>query len=255
MKRYSLYIFDLDGTIYRGDEALPGALEAVTQLQADGAQIRYLTNNSGRTQEFYADKLRRMGFSATPSEVYSSALGAAKLCAERGYENIFFVGNHGLRETLEQFGLSVTDSEILRSDAVVAGICHSFTFDWMNAAMQQIRAGAEFIATNTDATYPMEGGREIPGAGSIVAAIATCSGAAPFVVGKPNPFLVEMILKEAGVTASDALVVGDRYETDIVSGLNAGTETHLVLTGVTKAAPEGQNFSPDLLGLLDQRSV
>jgi HAD superfamily hydrolase (TIGR01450 family) len=120
----------------------------------------------------------------------------------------------------------------------------------MSTAMQRIRGGQRFVATNSDSTYPMEGGRLIPGAGSIVAAIRTCSEQEPFVVGKPNPYMVTMALEGAGVRPSEALVVGDRLDTDIASGIAAGCPTHLVLTGVAHSAPEGQSFSPDLKGLL-----
>ena len=120
----------------------------------------------------------------------------------------------------------------------------------MNAAMQRIRAGQTFVATNPDTTYPMEGGRLIPGAGSIVAAIRTCSGTEPYIVGKPNPYLVQLILADSNSNASEALVVGDRVDTDLLSGEMAGCPTHLVLTGVTSQPPDGQSYSEDLRGLI-----
>ena len=253
MKRYQLYIFDLDGTIYRGAEAIPNAAKVVGQLRSEGAKIRYLTNNSGQTQQFYKAKLDGLGFPCTVDEIYSSATGSAKHCREIGVSAVYYVGEPGLRETLELAGIRVVnqgDEPASPAEAVVAGICRSFTYRWLGNAMQQIKDGAKFIGANTDATYPVEDGKEDPGAGAIVAAIRTCSGREPFVVGKPNPYLVELVLKESGVSPAGALAVGDRYETDILSGKNAGVDTHLVLTGVTQKAPEGQSWSPDLLGLL-----
>jgi 4-nitrophenyl phosphatase len=251
VKPYRLYILDLDGTLYRGAEAIPGAVETVQELRNRGALIRFLTNNSGQTQEFYREKLHKLGFAAELDEIYSSALGAAKVCAAKGLKSIFYVGEEGLRLTLEEAGLSVLKDTDSQAEAVVAGICRSFSYGWLNGALQQLFNGAEFVATNTDATYPLENGKVEPGAGAIVAAIAAASGKPPEVIGKPNPLLINMILKEAGVAASDALAVGDRVETDILSGINAGVDTHLVLTGVTHTVPEGQSSSVDLRGLLD----
>lgn len=244
---YRLYIFDLDGTLFRGEEPIPGAVEAVLRLRETGAGIRYLTNNSSQTRSFYAEKLVRMGFQAYPEEVYSSATGTAVHLNERGLKSAFVVGEPGLKQTLTESSIEVTDSN---PHAVVVGICKSFTYDLMNQAMQHIRAGAAFVATNADPTYPMEGGRFIPGAGSVVAAVKTCSEAEPFVVGKPNPFLVELILSDAGVTPTDALVVGDRMDTDIQAGRRAGCPTLLVLTGAMTIAPEGQDWLSSVAAIL-----
>lgn len=250
MRPYGGYIFDLDGTLFRGNEPLPGAVETVKELRRRGGVIRYLTNNSSQTRTTYLEKLRSMGFEAEPEEVFSSAIGAATYCREEGLASAFVVGEAGLVSTLSGAGIEIVGSDERRADAVIAGIHRGFTYDIASEAMQQILRGARFLATNTDATYPMEEGRLIPGAGAIVAAIATCSGASPMVIGKPNPFLVELVMREAGLSAPDVLVVGDRYETDIESGRRAGCDTHLVLTGVTKAAQAGQSWSEDLRGLL-----
>jgi 4-nitrophenyl phosphatase len=215
--------------------------------------IRFLTNNSGQTRAFYCQKLEAMGFQPKPEEIYSSAIGAATVCFEKGLKTIFYVGERGLHETLQVGGIEVVnegEEEARQADAVVAGICHTLTYRWVSAALQQLLGGAEFIATNTDATYPVENGRVEPGAGAVVASIRTASGKEPFVIGKPNPLLLEMVLKDAGVAKADTLAVGDRYETDILSGKNAGIDTHLVLTGVTKEAPAGQSWSQDLSALL-----
>ena len=250
MKKYRLYILDLDGTLYRGQEALPFAVETVKQLEANGALIRYLTNNSGQTRRFYAEKLGKMGFNAPPSAIYSSAIGAAKVCVNERLTQVFYVGDSGLKQTLGEGGIQVVNETSEPAKAVVAGICRSFTYAWLNAALQQIIGGAKFIATNADATYPLEGERVEPGAGAIVSAIQTACGVAPRVIGKPEPFLIQMILQETGISPNQTLIVGDRYETDILSALNAGVDAHLVLTGVAKTAPEGVSWSSDLRGLV-----
>lgn len=256
MRLYKLYILDLDGTLFRGRRAIPHAVETVRELRRLGARIRYLTNNSGLTRNAYVAKLQGMGFEAEEREVYSSAIGTADYCSSIGAKDLFVVGEPGLVETLRDAGLSVINAgsdgrvtaDARQADALVAGIHRGFSYELMAAAMSQVRGGARFIATNADATYPVEDGL-IPGAGAIVAALRTCTETEPYVVGKPNPYLVELVMREAGVAPGDTLVVGDRYETDILSGQRAGCDTHLVLTGVSKEAPAGQSWSEDLTTL------
>jgi 4-nitrophenyl phosphatase len=245
MRRYPLYIFDLDGTLYRGSRALPGAVETVAALRKEGSIVRFLTNNSSQTPEAQSEKLRAMGIEAKPSEILTSGVGAAHYLGEQRLTRAFVVGEPGLIEVLAAAGIHSTKQDE-PCDAVLVGICRAFTYDLLNGAMQQLLKGAAFVATNTDATYPMEAGRLIPGAGSIVAAVKTCAGRDPVVIGKPNPFLVQLVLDETGIGAFDTLVVGDRYETDIVSGQAAGCDTLLVLTGVTHEAPAGQPYAADL---------
>lgn len=253
-----LYIFDLDGTLFRGEEATPGAVDTLKEIRGRGAIIRFLTNNSTQTRSYYAEKLKRLGFEAHESELASSSTGTAAYLKEEGLKTAYVVGEPGLIATLKEVGVrTINEREgmaigeaVGHADATVVGLCRTFTYDLMNGAMQQILQGSRFVATNGDATYPMEAGRLIPGAGSVVAAVRTCSGHEPFIVGKPNPFLVQLILKETGVAPEQALAVGDRMDTDIESGRRAGVPTHLVLTGVEKQAPEGQPWSADLRGLL-----
>lgn len=258
MAPYRLYIFDLDGTLYRGDQPIDGAVESVLALAHQGAQIRYLTNNSGQTRQFFLDKLQRMGFPAQLHEIYSTATGTAAHLNSHNLRRPFIVGEYGLGATLAEAGLNPANLDLEGrpsaqgevSDSVVVGICRHFTYDLMNEAMQRIRSGQPFIATNPDTTYPMEGSRLIPGAGSIVAAVQACSGTTPYIVGKPNPYLVELVLSDANIPPEYALVVGDRIDTDLLCGERAGCPTHLVLTGVTLEAPLGQSWSYDLRGLI-----
>ncbi|HJP83276.1 MAG TPA: HAD-IIA family hydrolase [Fimbriimonadaceae bacterium] len=241
-----LYIFDLDGTLFRGDEPIPGAIEAVERVRKAGKGVRYLTNNSSQTRGSYVDKLTRLGFKAHPEEIYSSAIGTAAYLHRERVKKVFIVGESGLAQTLGDVGIVSTDRD---PDAVVVGICRDFTYELLSQAMQWIKAGAKFVATNTDPTYPVEGGKFIPGAGSIVAAVQICSEAVPFVVGKPNPFLIQLILQEAGVSAEDAMVIGDRMDTDIAAGERAKCQTLLVLTGAASEAPDGQAWLPSVADL------
>jgi 4-nitrophenyl phosphatase len=243
VKRYALYVLDLDGTLYRGEDPIPAAREAVATLRARGSLVRFLTNNSTRRPEDYAAKLSRMGFQATAQEMYTSAMAAAE--ALRGSSrSAMVVGEEGLVSALEKAGVTAKSDH---PDAVVVGLCRTFDYAMMSQAMQHLlRPEVRFVATNGDVTLPVEGGRLVPGSGAIVRAIASCAGRDPEVVGKPNPYAIEWILREAGVAAADTLVVGDRVETDIAAGQRAGCDVHLVLTGVTRAAPVGVPWSEDL---------
>ena len=245
-----MYVFDLDGTLYRGSEVVPGAVETLTRLRGQGSLVRFFTNNSTLTQEQYETKLRAMGFEAHASEVASSATGAARyLSSEYGSARFFLVGQPGLRETLTSVGhREVTAGEL--AQVVVCGLCRSFDYRLLDAAMQQVRGGAEFVATNLDATFPVEGGRFQPGAGSLAAALATCTGQGPKLIGKPEPAILLDLLAETGVPPGETLVVGDRLDTDIECGRRAGCQVHLVLSGVAEAAPPEVPSSLDLTALV-----
>ena len=246
MKRYPLYILDLDGTLFRGSEPLPAAVETVGILRSEGAEVRYLTNNSTQLRETYVQKLDGMGFEVRPDWVYSSAMGAAQLL-KGTLTRAFVVGEEGIVSALGESGIEV-DAD---PEAVVVGMCRHFDYDLMNQALQfLLDPGVRFVATNRDATYPLEGSKVVPGAGSIVAGIATASGREPEVVGKPSPFLIEWILRDAGIRPEHALVVGDRLDTDIEAGIRARCAVHLVLSGVTAEAPSGVSASLDLSALV-----
>jgi len=258
MRFYAGYVFDLDGTLYRGAQPIEGAVETVKELKQRGAQVCYLTNNSSQTRAFFAEKLSNMGFPVSLEEISSSGLGTAALLRDWSVASAYVVGEPGLVQTLQEAGVEVKNADAdgvvqpleLDVEAVVVGIHRTFNYSIMNGAMQCLLKGARFVATNRDSTFPLEGGRLTPGAGSIVAGIATCAGQEPFVVGKPNPFLIELALARMGLDRSQLLVVGDRDDTDLESGRRAGCDTHLVLTGVEKTAAEWQSFSLDLRGLL-----
>jgi 4-nitrophenyl phosphatase len=248
MERYPLYIFDMDGTLFRGAVPIPGAVETVAALRAGGSKLRYVTNNSTLEREGYVEKLSRMGFQVESGEVYSSALAAAEYL--RGsVAHAHVVGEKGLTSALEAAGIRSGETD--HPEVVVVGLCRRFDYDQMTRAMRHLLdPGVRFLATNRDAALPIEGGQLIPGAGAIVASLVTCSGREPELVGKPSPYLIEWILREAGVEPRATLVVGDRVETDIVAGERAGCSVHLVLTGVTRSAPPGVAWSADLTGVL-----
>ena len=240
----TVYVFDLDGVLYLGSTPIPHAAEAVRRLQDAGKRVYFLTNNSAQTRADYQAKLARVnGLEAEESAIFTSAYATALYLKQRGAEGrtAFVIGEAGLvAELRDSAGLvpvtkpdSVDPNDI---DYVIVGIDRQFSYDKLKFAHAAITRGhAQFIATNRDTTLPTEDG-EVPGGGSLVAALAVASGQEPLNMGKPEPHGYEAILAAAGVTASESVMVGDRLDTDIAVGRRAGAHTLLVLTGVTSAA-------------------
>lgn len=247
---FSVYVFDLDGVMYLGETAIPHAAEAVVRLQDAGKPVFFLTNNSGRTRADYQDKLATVnGLKVPETAIFTSAYATALYLKQRGAEgrSAFVIGEPGLAQELEQSGglraVTAADSVDPQTiDYVVVGIDRKFTYDKLRFAHAAIMRGhAQFLATNRDATFPQEDG-EIPGGGSLVAALATATGREPVTVGKPETHAYEAILQAAGVTAPESVMIGDRLDTDIAVGRAAGAHTVLVLTGVT--SPEKAHSAP-----------
>lgn len=239
------YLFDLDGTLWRGEEEIAGAAETVHLLQQRGAKIGYVTNNSTKSSDDFVRKLAGLGFPTDGAVIKSTASGAAAQLAQLNRMSAYVIGEAGLIDAIGAVA-ELTDKD---AEAVVVGLCFSFNYRMMETAMGLIRAGATFIATNRDATYPMSEGTMIPGSGSIVAAVEACGGQSPLVIGKPEPTMILQALAEYGLTADQVLVVGDRMDTDIEAGQRAGCPVHLVLSGVETVAPEGIPSSPDITAL------
>ena len=228
--QHELIIFDLDGTLFRGDVPTPFAVETVLKLRRRGQKVRFLTNNSGKSRHGLWEKLDAMGFEPKLDEVFGTASGVARYCKENGISDAYILGEDSLRDALREASVTLSGDS-----AVIVGICRSYSYDDVNEAMQRILSGSAFIATNRDATYPLAYGKLVPGAGSLVSAIVTCTETEPVLIGKPNSYMIRWILEEAGVEPASVLVVGDRIETDIEAGIAAGCHTHLVLCGVTGA--------------------
>jgi 4-nitrophenyl phosphatase len=231
-------IFDLDGVVYLGDTAIPGAVQSLNHLAADGHPLFYITNNSTRSRRTYADKLTGLGIPTQPERVMTSAYATALYLQEQGAagKRAYVVGEVGLREELSAIGMTVlAEDDASPAEYVVAGLDRGLTFAKLRTAHEQItRHGAAFIATNRDATYPMESG-EIPGGGAIVAPIEVSTGVQGLTIGKPEPHTWLRILELAGAAPDEALMTGDRPETDILGAKKLGIHTVLTLTGVTTA--------------------
>ena len=223
---------DLDGVVYRGRTPIDGSIEALADLVRRGIRVVYCTNNSFPTVDEYVEKLRTMGLELTPDALVTSAVVAGEELAQRGYQrrSAFVIGGDGIREALTRHGILLT-SHVRDADAVVMGRDKGFDFALLDRAAEAIRNGAGFFATNDDATYPTEDRTE-PGAGALVAAVATAAGRWPEVFGKPHRPMLESIRRRFAPHTRIA-AVGDRPETDLAGGRSMGWKTILVLSGVT----------------------
>lgn len=230
MRDYQGYLIDLDGTLFRGTELIEGALEFMEWLNKQDIPYLYLTNNSTRTPEQVAKKLRKFGFPATAEQVYTSAMAAAQYVKEElKVSSAFVIGEEGLLQAFQDQGIELTAE---RPAAVVSGLDRSFTYDKMKIACLSIRAGAAFIGTNADRALPTEAGL-FPGSGSLAMAIGYATGVEPTFIGKPEPIIMRYALQALGVPPERVLMVGDNLETDILAGVRSGIDTLLVYTGIT----------------------
>ncbi|MFN3651065.1 MAG: HAD-IIA family hydrolase [Armatimonadota bacterium] len=231
-------IFDLDGVVYLGDTPIPGALEALRELDSAGHSLFFLTNNSTRSRDDYAEKISRMGYPTRAEQVVTSAYATALYLSGQGAagKRAYVIGESGLRRELSEIGMEVlaADDET-PAHYVVAGLDRSLTYDKLRRAHEQIQVhGACFVATNRDATFPQETG-EIPGGGAMVAPLEVSTGVPAITIGKPESGMWARVLELTGSAPQNALMVGDRSETDILGAKRLGLRTALVLSGVTRA--------------------
>jgi HAD superfamily hydrolase (TIGR01450 family) len=228
--RYAGVVLDLDGVCYRGPVPVAGSREAVADLRQAGIGVVFATNNATRTPEQAADKLNRLGFDATPDQIVTSAVAAAAMI-EPG-TRCLVVGADGLRDALRARGCVLVDDPA-QAQAVVTGLDREVTYDKLLRATRALLAGARFVASNADGSFPDVDGIS-PGAGMIMAALETSSGVRAEIAGKPKPALFQSAASRLPDGA--LLMIGDRLETDIYGAAALGWDTALVLTGVTDAA-------------------
>lgn len=251
MDRYHGFLLDMDGVIYIDQEPIPGAVEFIAQLRERRRKVLFLTNNSKLTRRGYRKKLAAMGIDSSEEEIMTSAVAAADFLAEN-YEPdgaaAFMIGGNGLREELERTNVRLLDGEEgKRADYVIVGWDTEFTYEKLKVACLALHAGAVFIGTNSDATFPSPDGLW-PGAGAILAAVERSAGREALVVGKPNQYMIQAALSMVGEKADSTLMIGDRLETDVLGGWRAGLDTCLVLTGVARREDiEGYKPQPDMV--------
>jgi 4-nitrophenyl phosphatase len=247
-----LVIFDLDGVIYRGAEGIEGAAELVEWLHHRGVLVRFATNNSMVEREGYVERLAALGIRTSADEIVTSTSATIAHLALHAPEvrTLLAIGAEGMETELAAAGFDVVMAAAAAApgylgeplerayDAVVVGLDPRLDYQRLAVAMTAVAAGARLVATNADARYPTPAGF-LPGAGSIVAALATATGVTPDVIGKPAPAMFEAILESTGVAPAEAVVVGDNPAADVVGARRAGIAAVLVLTGVADAASAG----------------
>jgi 4-nitrophenyl phosphatase len=244
-------ILDMDGVLWREPEPIGDLAAIFSRIASQGLNFVAATNNATKTGVQYLERLRGFGVTLEPWQILTSSDAAADMLTRAlpGGSAVFVVGEYGVTEALRGQGFAViTNPEDVRQvAAVVGGIDRALTYRKLLRAAAHVRAGAPFYGTNADATFPTSAGLA-PGAGSILAAIATAAESQPVVIGKPSRFMFEVAADRMKLTSTEILVVGDRLETDIAGGRTFGARTALVLSGVsTRAQATAWRPKPDLI--------
>ena len=235
---------DMDGVLWRGQEPMPGLMDFFKFLREHSIRFVCATNNSSTTPEKIAARLQAFGTDVSPDEIVTSSIATADYLATMLPDGakVYVIGMEGVRAALIDRGFEIGED---RAQAVVVGIDWNMTYNQLKRASLLVRAGAKFVGTNSDATFPSPEGI-IPGAGSILAAIETATGVRPIVIGKPEPVLYQMAMKRMGARIEDTVALGDRLETDILGAVRIGLKSILVLSGVTtREQLAASDYQPD----------
>src|SRR5687768_3811721 len=229
-RRIKSWLMDMDGVLVHEEAAIPGAADFLAALRDRGIPFLVLTNNSIYTRRDLAARLRTSGLEVPETAIWTSALATARFLEDqRPGGSAFVIGEAGLTTALHEAGYTLTERD---ADYVVLGETRTYSFERLTRAIRLIGEGARFIATNPDATGPHPDG-PLPATGSVAALISRATGVDPYFVGKPNPLMMRSALNAIDAHSEETAMIGDRMDTDVVSGLEAGLETILVLTGVT----------------------
>lgn len=223
-------IFDIDGVLRKGTSPVPGAAEALSALRGMGMKVFFLTNNGEHTREYFVERLRSLGIGAEVGEMYSSSYGAGRYISENLSGKSVFAFSEGMKEELAKHGIAIDQTE--RAQVVLASLDTTINYGKLVAASRAIMAGAVFLAANDDANFVSEDGLMV-GAGAIVAALSRSSGKGPLLLGKPQPYLLDIIIGEHGLEKGETLMVGDNIDTDILMAKREGLLSALVLSGVS----------------------
>jgi NagD protein len=233
------WLMDMDGVLVREQDAIPGANEFLTRLRELELPFLVLTNNSIYTRRDLAARLRRTGLDVPEESIWTSALATAQfLDDQRPGGTAFVIGESGLTTALHDHGYTMTERD---PDYVVLGETRTYSFERITQAIRLIAAGSRFIATNPDNVGPTPDG-PLPATGSVAALVSRATGVDPYYVGKPNPLMMRSALNAIQAHSESTAMIGDRMDTDIVAGLEAGLETILVMSGVTTPG-EAERYS------------
>jgi 4-nitrophenyl phosphatase len=246
LKQIRNLIVDMDGVLCRGQESLPGAREFLTYLVEAGVPFILATNNSTLTPGQYVAKLAGLGMEVTEERILTSGQASAQHIARvaPAGTKVYAIGEEGLLSALREQGLELEERD---AQYVVVGLDRQLTWDKLRVAALAIRAGAIFVGTNPDATLPTEEGL-VPGNGANLAALEAATGVTPLIIGKPQTTLLELAMEKMGVSKEGTAMIGDRLETDILAGKNAGITTVLLLSGIaTREELEDSPYRPDLI--------
>lgn len=241
-------ILDIDGVIVRGWKMIPGTGKAVEKLRKMGLKIFFLSNNASRSRKSLCEKINKIGIRTEESEVYPASYATASYIAEK-YPNakVYAMSSGGIEEELAAKGVRVVNDS--SAGIVAVGFDRTMTYDKIAIGFRAIMKGALFIASNEDPSFPVEDGL-MPGAGAMVGALRFSTGKNPdVVIGKPHTYMIEMILKDAGLKKGEVLLVGDRFDTDIRMAKRAGIKSVLVLSGISgeKDVKKNGKTRPDLI--------
>ncbi len=240
------WLIDMDGVLYHGKRPLPAATEFITALQETGAPLLFLTNNATRTPAEYVQRLAEMDIHVTEDAIFTSALATARY-VEKNYpppRRVIVIGGNGIRRAMQEAGYELVD----RAEGVtlvISAMDIDATYARMAEATLAIRAGATWVQTNPDPTFPSEWGI-VPGAGAIMAFLEAATEQKPLIIGKPEPGIFRQALDILGAAPEETVMLGDRLETDILGGHRAGLKTICVLTGIaSRAQAEAYDPRPD----------
>jgi NagD protein len=227
------WLTDMDGVLVHEGHPIPGAAELIAKWTAAGTPYLVLTNNSIYTPRDLSARLKLAGLDIPEDRIWTSALAtAAFLNSQKPQGTAYVIGETGMTQALHDIGYVQTDQN---PDYVVLGETRNFNFDNLTKAIRLIGAGSRFIVTNPDATGPSNEG-PLPAAGSVAALITKATGMKPYVVGKPNPMMFRSAMRKIGAHSESTGMIGDRMDTDVVAGIEAGLHTVLVLTGIADDA-------------------
>ena len=239
------FICDMDGVIYHGNKILPGAVEFIKWLQDNNKEYLFLTNNSGKTPKELNQKLERMGVEVSDEHFYTSALATAEfLKAQAPGCSAYVIGEARLLNALYNAGITMND---VNPDYVVVGEGPNYTLESITKAVNLIIGGAKLIGANSDVSGNIENGIA-PACRALIAPIEMATGKQAYFCGKPNPLMMRTGLKLLGCHSEDAVIIGDRMDTDIIAGTESGVDTVLVLTGVSdRNTPKMYAYQPTMI--------
>ena len=239
------FICDMDGVIYHGNRILPGVKEFVSWLQRENKQYLFLTNNSGLTQKELRQKLLRMGLDVSEDHFYTSALATAEFLKRQAPGcSVYAVGEAGLTNALYDAGIMMND---VNPEYVVIGEGRSYSLETLTKAVNFVLKGAKLIGANSDVSGPIENGIA-PACKALVAPIEMATGKQAYFCGKPNPLMMRTGLRLLGCHSEEAVIIGDRMDTDIIAGTESGIETVLVLSGISNEnTPSQYAYQPTVI--------